>query len=72
MGYDTIQIGGEKLDACLYCVGSLSLSLSLSLSFEQKSRERELTVFVWKKYGLIEINDIKFIQNKMERRRVKI
>ena len=49
---------------------------SLSLSFEQKSRERErervLTVFVWKKYGLIEINDIKFIQNKMERRRVKI
>ena len=71
MGYDTIQIGGEKLDACLYCVGSLSLSLS----FEQKSKERERErerVFVWKKYGLIEINDIKFIQNKMERKRVKI
>ena len=29
-------------------------------------------VFVWKKYGLNEINDIKFIQNKMGRRRVKI
>ena len=29
-------------------------------------------VFVWKKYGLNEINDIKFIQNKIERRRVKI
>ena len=29
-------------------------------------------VFVWKKYGLNEINDIKLIQNKIERRRVKI
>ena len=28
-------------------------------------------VFVWKKYGLNEINDIKFIQNKMERRESK-
>ena len=61
-------------------VHSLSPSLSLSLLKKNQKRERErererervLTVFVWKKYGLIEINDIKFIQNKMERRRVKI
>ena len=59
-------------------VHSLSPSLSLSLLNKNQKRERErerervLTVFAWKKYGLIEINDIKFIQNKMERRRVKI
>ena len=68
--------GGKVRCVYILCWFTLSLSLSLSLSFEQKSKERErervLTVFVWKKYGLIEINDIKFIQNKMERRRVKI
>ena len=69
---------GKVRCVSILCWFTLSLSLSLSLSFEQKSKERErerervLTVFVWKKYGLIEINDIKFIQNKMERRRVKI
>ena len=35
-------------------------------------RERVLIVFVRKKYELNEINDIKFIQNKMGRRRIKI
>ena len=55
-----------------------TINLNYSYKKEQKSRERErerereLTVFVWKKYGLNRINDIKFIQNKMERRRVKI
>ena len=38
----------------------------------ERERERVLIVFVWKKYGLIGINDFKFIQNKMGRRRVKI
>ena len=39
----------------------------------ERERERVLIVFVWKKkYELNEINDIKFIQNKMGRRRVKI
>ena len=38
----------------------------------KESRERESThSFVWEKYGLNWENDIKFIQNKMERRRVK-
>ena len=38
----------------------------------EREREREYSIFVWKKYGLIGINDFKFIQNKMGRRRVKI
>ena len=39
----------------------------------KESRERESThCFVWEKYGLNCRNDIKFIQNKMERRRLKI
>ena len=48
-----------------------SINLNQSYKKEQKSRERErgreregervIIVFVWKKYGLNEINDIKFI-----------
>ena len=35
-------------------------------------RERVLTFFAWEKYKLNGGNDIKFIQNKIERRKVKI
>ena len=47
------------------------MNLSQSYKKEQKSsnRERKSTR---KKYELNEINDIKFIQNKMGRRRIKI
>ena len=38
----------------------------------ERERERVLIIFVWKKYGLNEKNDIKFIQNKMERKIVKL
>ena len=54
------------------------INLNQSYKKEQKQRERErerervLIVFVWKKYGMNGINDIKFIQNKRGRRRVKI
>ena len=41
-----------------------------------RERERENiythNFLVWKKYGLNERNDVKFIQNKMGRRRVKL
>ena len=40
---------------------------------EGRERERESThIFVWEKYGLNGRNDIKFINNKIGRRRVKI
>ena len=39
---------------------------------ERKERERVLTSFMWENYGLNERNDIKFIQNKMGRKKVKI
>ena len=40
---------------------------------KERERERESThSFVWEKYGLNGRNNIKFIQNKMGRRRVKI
>ena len=52
------------------------INLSQSYKKEQKSpkreRERILTIFLWEKYGLNGKNNIKFIQNKMEKRRVKI
>ena len=38
----------------------------------ERERERVLIIFVWEKYGLIGGNDIKFIQNKMRIRRVKL
>ena len=38
----------------------------------ERERERILTIFLWEKYGLNGKNNIKFIQNKMEKRRVKI
>ena len=38
----------------------------------ERERERVLTIFVWEKYGLNRKNDIKFIQNKMRRKRVKL
>ena len=37
----------------------------------ERERERVLTICLWKKYGLMRDN-IKFIQNKMDRRRVKM
>ena len=39
---------------------------------ESKERERVLTIFMWENYGLNRRNNIKFIQNKMKRRKVKI
>ena len=38
----------------------------------KREREREYLQFFEGKYGLNGINDIEFIQNRMERRRVKI
>ena len=52
-----------------------TINLNQSYKKEQKSRERkrEYSQFLCgKKYGLNGINDIKFIQNKGGRRRVKI
>ena len=55
-----------------------TINLNQSYKKEQKSRERErerervLTIFVQKKYGLSGISDIKFVQNKIGRRRVNI
>ena len=53
-----------------------TINLNQRYKKEQKSRERErerlLTVLWGKKYGLNEENDIKFIQNEIERKRVKI
>ena len=40
--------------------------------YRERERERELTVILWEKYGLNRRNDIKFIQNKIGRIRVKI
>ena len=37
----------------------------------ERERERVLIVFVWEKNRLNKRNDIKFIQNKMERRKPK-
>ena len=56
-----------------------NINLNQSYKKEQKSRERErerereYSMFLCgKKSGLNRINDIKFIQNKIERRKVKI
>ena len=54
-----------------------TINLNYNYKKQQKSsereRERENSQFLCgKKYGLNRINDIKFIQNRMERRRVKI
>ena len=60
-----------------YNTKKLNKKTNQSYKKEQKSRERErerereriLTIFVWKKYGLNGINDIKFIRNKMEEKK---
>ena len=39
---------------------------------QERERERVFTIFLWGKYRLNGRNDIEFIQNKMERRRVNI
>ena len=52
-----------------------TINLNQRYKKEQKSteRERESThILLGEKYGLDEENDIKFIQNEMGRRRVKI
>ena len=47
-----------------------TINLNHNYKKEQKSRESSHS-FLWGKYGLNRRNDIKFIQNQMERRRVK-